>query len=36
MAESIIIYRKDGTPVDVSAYVSKMQINKGDVTGFGE
>ena len=36
MAESIIIYRKDGTPVDVSAYVSNMQINKGDVTGFGE
>ena len=36
MAESIIIYRKNGTPVNVSAYVSKMQINRGDVTGFGE
>jgi len=36
MAESIIIYRKDGTPVDVSAYVDSMEINRGDVTGFGE
>ena len=36
MAESIIIYRKDGTPVDIFAYVSNMQINRGDVTGFGE
>ena len=36
MAESIIIYRKNGTPVNVSAYVSKMQITRGDVTGFGE
>ena len=35
MAESIIIYRKDGTPVDVSAYVDSMEINRGDVTGFG-
>ena len=36
MAESIIIYRKDGTPIDVSAYVDSMEINRGDVTGFGE
>ena len=33
MAESIIIYRKNGTPVDVSAYVDSMEINRGDVTG---
>ena len=36
MAESIIIYRKDGKPVDVSAYIDSMEINRGDVTGFGE
>lgn len=36
MAESIIIYRKNGTPVDISAYVDSMEINRGDVTGFGE